>query len=86
MKIKILLKLKLFKSELKNKELDIKNNLEVQKLQLEVQKMQMQKELEQLKLASQANVKTQDRKSQEKREAGRIRSNERMVSTRGEKK
>ena len=42
----------------------------------------MQKELEQLKLASQANVKTQERKSQEKREAGRIRSNERMVSTR----
>ena len=76
----------MMRNELKNKEIDLKNNLEVQKLQLEVQKMQMQKELEQLKLASQANVKTQERKSQEKREAGRIRSNERMVSTRGEKK
>ena len=38
------------------------------------------------KMASEMNQKAQERKSQEKREAGRIRSNERIVSTKGEKK
>ena len=58
----------------------------MQKLQLEVEKLRLQKEMNDTKMASEMNQKAQERKSQEKREAGRIRSNERIVSSKGEKK
>ena len=76
----------MMRNDLKNKELEMKNQLEMQKLELEVEKLRLQKEMNDTKMASEMNQKAQERKSQEKREAGRIRSNERIVSSKGEKK